>query len=64
MTWYVVSERPDNKDPAAEIWTLSETPDKCGWETDGGYDGYGLTKAKAEYLAGVANDDELEHGPA
>ena len=53
MTWYAVALRCD-ADPAERVWTLSENPDKTGWETDGGYDGYGLTKEKATTLADAA----------
>jgi hypothetical protein len=34
-----------------DIWTLSQDPLVCGWETDAGCSGYGLTKADAELIA-------------
>lgn len=34
-----------------EIWTLSQDLNECGWETDCGCPGYGLTKADAELIA-------------
>ena len=34
-----------------DIWTVSAYPDLPGWETDGGFDGYGLPKALAEEIA-------------
>ena len=43
-------------DPNAKIWTLSEDSAKEGWETDSGCDGYGLTKAQAEYYAKCINE--------
>jgi hypothetical protein len=54
MTWYVVAYEP-SADPEDSVWTLSESLDKEGWETDCGYDGYGLTKDVAEKLAAAAN---------
>lgn len=42
-------------DPTAKIWTLSEHPDREGWETDSGSDGYGLTKEQAEFYARCIN---------
>jgi hypothetical protein len=32
------------------IWTLSQDPNECGWETDAGCADYGLTKANAELI--------------
>jgi hypothetical protein len=55
--WYAVCEdyltevRRDKK-----VWTVSRDPLETGWETDGGCDGYGLTKADAEFLAAAANE--------
>ena len=57
--WYVVcdesvaDESPDDDD---EIWTVSKDPNKTGWNTDSGYEGYGLKKADAEFLAAAANE--------
>ncbi len=56
MTWYVIAEYrhlPVKDDDT--VWTVSEDQTKPGWETDGGYTGYGLTKAKAQHLATAAN---------
>lgn len=36
-------------------WTVTQDPDKDGWETDGGLPGYGLTERKAKFLAAAAN---------
>lgn len=66
MTWYVVAEdrswREDTPEEEAEakVWTLSEDPDECGWNTDGGFNGYGLTKAKAQFLCDAANEAETK----
>jgi len=53
--WFATCDEWSSKDPEAQIWTLSEDPAKTGWETDNGFPGYGLTKAKAELLANAAN---------
>jgi hypothetical protein len=54
--WYVTcSESATDPRPEEAIWTLSRDPNDTGWETDAGYDGYGLTKKDAEELANAAN---------
>lgn len=53
--WYVVAQWPDMTDPEDTVWTVSRDPNVPGWNTDGGYPGYGLTKADAEELAQAAN---------
>ena len=64
MAWYVVSEdrswTGDTVEELAQetIWTVSRQPDECGWQTDGGCHGYGLTKADAQFLADAANRAE------
>jgi hypothetical protein len=57
MRLYVVCDRHTSyrDDPGAKIWTLSETLEDTGWETDSGFPGYGLTRAMAEYIAGCVN---------
>jgi len=57
MTWHVVKSgycSSADEDDAA-VWTVSEEPNKTGWETDSGQDGYGLTKARARFLCDAAN---------
>ncbi len=54
--WYAVKH--SNGNPEHDVWTISQDPNECGWETDGGYYGYGLTKEKAAYIVGVLNDHE------
>jgi hypothetical protein len=60
--WYVVCDRDVSDCDSAEdrdemeIWTLSRNPNYAGWNTDGGYSGYGLTKADADFLATAANE--------
>jgi hypothetical protein len=46
---YVVSHRPD-ADPLHLVWTVSPRPDGPGWETDGGFWGYGLPRSVAEEI--------------
>lgn len=64
MTWFIVAEdrawREETEEQAAqvEVWTLSRDPNVCGWNTDGGYDGYGLTKSDAQFLCDAANEKE------
>jgi hypothetical protein len=57
--WFVVTERkqyPGETDISEEqCWTISREEGVSGWENDGGYIGYGLTKADAEELANAAN---------
>lgn len=59
MTWYAV--RDDFESQTADerqIWTVSKNPKLCGWCTDSGCDGYGLTRAEAEFFAMAANEKE------
>lgn len=35
--WYVVAYDPE-ADSTADVWTVSQTEEYCGWGTDGGYD--------------------------
>jgi hypothetical protein len=66
--FYVVDFRYDDKDVHRDdekVFTVSTDPNKPGWETDGGYDGYGLTKAQAQFLVDAANEKierENNHG--
>jgi hypothetical protein len=55
--WFVtVDKYSDHIDePEARVWTVSKDPNNDGWETDGGYPGYGLPKKDAEELANAAN---------
>jgi hypothetical protein len=58
--WYVVSWEAFNDKELTDakgdrIWTVSRDPDATGWETDCGYDGYGLTWDEATELASAAN---------
>ena len=56
--WYVVRDRwcsSDIDDEEAAVWTLSRSLDETGWETDGGFSGYGLKYADARELADGAN---------
>lgn len=57
MAWEVITEQ---RGCSAEerVWTLTRRPGVSGWNTDGGFDGYGLTRATAEWLARVANEAE------
>jgi hypothetical protein len=57
--FYVVDFRYDEKDVHEDhekVFTVSNDPNEPGWDTDGGYDGYGLTKAQAQFLVDAANE--------
>ena len=65
--WFAVfdtatSYEEDKERAEAKIWTLSRSHQEVGWNTDGGYDGYGLTKADAEFLAQAANEKLAREG--
>ena len=47
---YVTANQAD-ADPEETVWTLSADPREDGWNTDGGYGGYGLTRALADEIA-------------
>lgn len=57
MTWYATCDSFIKNPNDLDVWTLSENPDETGWITDDGH-GCGLPRAKAEYLATVANAAE------
>ena len=54
--WYVVCHDSVAIACDEEVWTVSKVPNKTGWDTDSGYEGYGLKKADAEFLAAAANE--------
>jgi hypothetical protein len=74
MTWYALPGGHKGRSPAeltrdieraglrddseAWVWTVSRHPLNPGWNTDGGYPGYGLSKEDAEFLAAAANEKE------
>lgn len=66
--FYVVDFRYDDKDVHRDdekVFTVSTDPNTPGWQTDGGYDGYGLTKSQAQFLVDAANEKierENNHG--
>jgi hypothetical protein len=56
--WYVTTFWYDGMPPPPKtdlVWTISRDPTMPGWETDGGYAGYGLTWKAATELADAAN---------
>lgn len=54
--WHVVCH-PDCSEPhpLARVWTLTLDKNIPGWDTNGGYHGYGLTHSQAQELADAAN---------
>lgn len=57
--WYVVVDpNCSYPEPDEYVWTISRDPNETGWETDSGFNGYGLLKADAEELANAANEIE------
>ena len=55
--WFVTVDKYSSHidEPDARVWTVSKDANSDGWETDGGYPGYGLLKKDAEELANAAN---------
>ena len=66
MTWYVVAEPKSAfdgyPDPTDQVFTVSKDPNKPGWDTDSGCEGYGLTQPEADFLAAAANEKEARDG--
>ncbi len=61
--WYVVHDwGKDTPSSDAQVFTISKDPKKCGWDTDLGCEGYGLTKFEADWLAEAANEKEAREG--
>ena len=61
MTWYAVTWRDGLHrvyEADDKVWTISEDPENPGWETDGGCYGYGITRALAERIARLLNEDD------
>jgi hypothetical protein len=61
MKYYAVCDHNTSFDEGEErdyanIWTVSCFPDRTGWNTDSGHDGYGLTRREAQFLADAANE--------
>lgn len=62
MTWYVTHGDADDPHPEEQIFTVSKDPTQTGWCNDSGCEGYGLTKAEADFLAQAANEKEARDG--
>ena len=65
--WFAVCETGTCYDEgqerdAARTWTVSRSHQEVGWNTDGGYEGYGLTREDAQFLADAANDKLAKEG--
>lgn len=56
---YIVS---DSDEDDSKTFTLSPIEGHTGWETDSGYDGYGLPKELAEIYAKAINEYIEKHG--
>lgn len=54
MKWYIHSERPENDN----CWTITNLQNVPGWETDGGYEGYGLPKEIAQIIIRYLNNHD------
>lgn len=52
---YVVAVSDDIRGSDNRVWTVSPYPDRCGWETDSGCSGYGITKTAAIRIAEAYN---------
>ena len=56
--WYVVvDENCSYPEPHEHVWTVSRDPNETGWNTDSGFNGYGLTKADAAEAAMVLAEE-------
>jgi hypothetical protein len=65
MPWYVVAEHPDfDGADDVNIWTVSQDPDRAGWDTDSSYPRYGLPRSAAQFLVDAANEKEQRDGAA
>ncbi|MFA4974140.1 MAG: hypothetical protein WC683_16140 [bacterium] len=49
------NDTADDGYPDGMRWTISDDPKRDGWNTDCGYNGYGLTKQRAEDIATILN---------
>ena len=52
IRFFAVSESPKDDN----CWTVSTSPNVCGWETDSGSPKYGLPKKMAEWIVDTLND--------
>lgn len=62
MTWYAAHAWDNEPPDDAQIWSVGRDPKRTGWCTDSGCDGYGLTRAEAEWLVAAANEKEKRDG--
>ncbi len=54
--WAIYQERDDTEEDAEiNSWTITNNPEHYGWDTDGGYGGYGLPKELAQWICDVLN---------
>lgn len=53
--WHIYQERFPNSDEL-DSWTITNNPNIEGWDTDSGYDGYGLPKELAQWICDILNE--------
>jgi hypothetical protein len=41
-----------------QSFSITLNPEYCGWNTDSGYEGYGLPKELAEWICNILNQSE------
>lgn len=57
--WTIKQDREiSEQNDEIHSWTITNNPDKNGWNTDGGFDGYGLPKELAQWICNILNNYE------
>ena len=59
--WYIKQNRYFSEEAEKlHSYTITTDPEFCGWETDHGYDRYGLPKELAQWICDVLNESGKE----
>lgn len=62
--WFIKQDRFFSKEgQELQSWTITTNPEFSGWNTDSGYDGYGLPKELAEWICNHLNTAVFEEPP-
>ena len=59
--WHIKQDRyfsPENEQ--LHSYTITNDLNFCGWNTDSGYDGYGLPKELAQWICDILNESGKE----
>lgn len=57
MKWNIHQDREED-DPDLESYSITLNPEYGGWNTDSGYNGYGLPKQLAKWICKILNDSK------